>query len=124
MLLLIAVFLPIIAGVVVMLSEIAGGSRGKAAAAAGITVTVLSTLLVLVAATNPLVSGLNVYKEEYSWGPLGTAGFSLDGLATPFAITIAVLSSVVSVYSVRYMEHRFKELGRGPWGIYYGLLVF
>jgi NADH-quinone oxidoreductase subunit M len=50
------------------------------------------------------------YEEHYVWTELfGEFGFVLDGLATPFAIIIYVLSTVLALYSKPYMVHKFKE---------------
>lgn len=50
------------------------------------------------------------YEEHYSWtGLFGEFGFLLDGLATPFAIIIYVLSTILVLYSKPYMIHKFHE---------------
>ena len=56
----------------------------------------------------PAISG--TYEEHYVWTELfGEFGFLLDGLATPFAIIIYVLSTILALYSKPYMVHKFKE---------------
>ncbi|MDI1495103.1 MAG: Proton-translocating NADH-quinone oxidoreductase, chain M [Cenarchaeum symbiont of Oopsacas minuta] len=50
------------------------------------------------------------YEERYPWTELfGEFGFVLDGLASPFAILIYVMSTILAVYSKPYMVHKFKE---------------
>jgi NADH-quinone oxidoreductase subunit M len=50
------------------------------------------------------------YEEHYQWTSLfGEFGFLLDGLASPFAIMIYVLSTILALYSKPYMVHKFKE---------------
>lgn len=50
------------------------------------------------------------YEEHYQWTELfGEFGFVLDGLASPFAIMIYVLSTILALYSKPYMIHKFKE---------------
>lgn len=50
------------------------------------------------------------YEEHYFWTELfGEFGFLLDGLASPFAIIIYVLSTILALYSKPYMVHKFKE---------------
>ncbi len=62
------------------------------------------TILVIYAA----MSG--TYEEHYQWTELfGEFGFLLDGLASPFAIIIYVLSTILVLYSKPYMVHKFKE---------------
>src|SRR5574338_1240703 len=44
------------------------------------------------------------YEEHYPWTQMfGEFGFVLDGLASPFAIIIYVLSTILVVYSKPYM---------------------
>ena len=62
------------------------------------------TVLVILAATS------GTYEEHYRWTELfGEFGFLLDGLASPFAIIIYVLSTILVLYSKPYMVHKFKE---------------
>ena len=62
------------------------------------------TILIII----PAISG--TYEEHYFWTDLfGEFGFLLDGLATPFAIIIYVLSTILALYSKPYMVHLFKE---------------
>jgi NADH-quinone oxidoreductase subunit M len=62
------------------------------------------TVLVILAALG------GTYEEHYMWTELfGEFGFLLDGLASPFAIIIYVLSTILALYSKPYMVHKFKE---------------
>lgn len=57
----------------------------------------------------PVFSG--TYEEHYPWTKLfGEFGFLLDGLASPFAIIIYVLSTVLALYSKPYMVRKITEL--------------
>ena len=50
------------------------------------------------------------YEEHYPWTELfGEFGFLLDGLASPFAIIIYVLSTIIALYSKPYMIAKLKE---------------
>ena len=50
------------------------------------------------------------YEEHYPWTSMfGEFGLLLDGLASPFAIMIYVLSTILVLYSKPYMIHKFKE---------------
>ena len=50
------------------------------------------------------------YEEHYPWTELfGEFGFLLDGLASPFAIMIYVLCTILALYSKPYMVHKFEE---------------
>lgn len=56
----------------------------------------------------PVFSG--TYEEHYPWTKLfGEFGFLLDGLASPFAIIIYVLSTVLALYSKPYMVRKITE---------------
>ncbi|HET6516827.1 MAG TPA: NADH-quinone oxidoreductase subunit M [Nitrosopumilaceae archaeon] len=50
------------------------------------------------------------YEEHYPWTNLfGEFGFLIDGLASPFAIIIYVLCTILALYSKPYMINHFKE---------------
>ena len=53
---------------------------------------------------------LGTVEEHYPWTEqFGEFGFLLDGLASPFAIMIYVLSTILALYSKPYMIHKFHE---------------
>ncbi len=97
-----AVFLPL------LLSPVAYviGKKAGATPATWFTFAVLLYCTVLV-----IVPSLNgTYEEHYPWTELfGEFGFVLDGLASPFAIMIYVLSTILVLYSKPYMIHKFHE---------------
>ncbi len=98
-----AVFLPL------LLSPVAYvlGRKAGPTAAMWFTFAVLlySTVLVVSAA----LAG-DVVEEHYPWTEtFGEFGFLMDGLASPFAIIIYVLSTILALYSKPYMIHKFKE---------------
>ncbi len=63
-----------------------------------------TTILVVNAALSGTV------EEHYPWTELfGEFGFLMDGLASPFAIIIYVLSTILVLYSKPYMIHKFHE---------------
>lgn len=97
-----AVFLPL------LLSPVAYviGKKAGVTPATWFTFAVLlyCTVLVIVPALN------GTYEEHYPWTELfGEFGFVLDGLASPFAIMIYVLSTILVLYSKPYMIHKFHE---------------
>lgn len=68
-------------------------------------VLLYSTVLVVTSAIQN-----DVTEEHYPWTELfGEFGFLMDGLASPFAIIIYVLSTILVLYSKPYMIHKFKE---------------
>ncbi|MCS7103184.1 MAG: NADH-quinone oxidoreductase subunit M [Candidatus Korarchaeum sp.] len=59
---------------------------------------------------------------------LGNFSMLLDAISAPVAISIGLVTSMISVYSLRYMEHRFEEMEReghkpASWGVYFMLYV-
>ncbi|WP_420544673.1 complex I subunit 4 family protein [Nitrosopumilus sp.] len=67
-------------------------------------VLLYTTILVINAALSGTV------EERYPWTDLfGEFGFLMDGLASPFAIMIYVLSTILALYSKPYMIHKFHE---------------
>ena len=63
-----------------------------------------TTILVINAALSGTV------EEHYPWTEqFGEFGFLMDGLASPFAIMIYVLSTILAIYSKPYMIHKFHE---------------
>ncbi len=64
----------------------------------------LATMLVIIPSLG-LTSG-NAYQEIYSRSQLGHFGLKIDGLSIPFALTIYILSTVVTLYSKPYMVRK------------------
>ncbi|PIW33409.1 MAG: formate hydrogenlyase [Nitrosopumilales archaeon CG15_BIG_FIL_POST_REV_8_21_14_020_37_12] len=63
-----------------------------------------TTIIVIQAALSGTV------EEHYPWtDQFGEFGFLLDGLASPFAIMIYVLCTILALYSKPYMIHKFHE---------------
>ena len=97
-----AVFLPLLLSPVAYII----GRKAGANAATWFTFAVLlyCSVLVVYVALN------GTYEEHYPWTELfGEFGLLMDGLASPFAIMIYVLSTILALYSKPYMVHKFKE---------------
>ncbi|MBE43747.1 MAG: formate hydrogenlyase [Thaumarchaeota archaeon] len=62
-----------------------------------------STIMLII----PYISGS--YAEFYPWNQLGEFGLVLDGLSSPFALMIYILSTVLVLYSRPYMIHKITE---------------
>jgi len=68
------------------------------------------TMLLGFAALNVYVKNV-VVSEVYPWSPLiGDLTLLADGVSAPIALTIALLSTVISTYSIEYMRHE-RNLG-------------
>jgi NADH-quinone oxidoreductase subunit M len=97
-----AVFLPLLLAPVVY---IVGRKMGP-------TPAMWFTFAILLCATiliiNAALSG--TVEEHYPWTSMfGEFGFLLDGLSSPFAIMIYVLSTILALYSKPYMLHKFHQ---------------
>ena len=61
-------------------------------------------------------------QELYDWSPIGKFGLNADGLSLPILFTIALLTTVISVYSIPYMAHIIGEQKK-QFGLYYALYL-
>jgi len=111
------VLVPVIAAVIsLILNKKVGGK----------TLTIVNTLSLLYSAIvlTLLYLMYGSYQDPvYFKDPvLGSFSMLLDPLSAAIAISIAIVTAAVSVYSLRYMSHRFEELGiEEEWGMYYFL---
>ncbi|MCD6480133.1 NADH-quinone oxidoreductase subunit M [Candidatus Bathyarchaeota archaeon] len=87
------------------------------------------TLLLLLTLLPEAAKGVK-HLESYTWAPsIGlTFGLLADGLSIWMMITINLLALLMSIYSVRYIDHRVKELfgGESPstaYASYYALYL-
>lgn len=76
----------------------------------------LSTLIVVLSAWSGNV------LETLRWEPIGYFGFRADGLSIPIAFTVALLCSVISIYSMPYMIHRIGRESKDH-GLYFALYL-
>lgn len=97
-----AVFLPL------LLSPIAYIIGRKVGPTPAMWFTFAILLYTTILVINAALSG--TVEEHYPWTEqFGEFGFLLDGLASPFAIMIYVLSTILALYSKPYMIHKFHE---------------
>ena len=97
-----AIFLPL------LLSPVAYIIGRKVGPTAAMWFTFAILLYVTILVITSALSG--TVEEHYPWTTLfGEFGFLLDGLASPFAIIIYVLSTILALYSKPYMIHKFHE---------------
>ena len=61
-------------------------------------------------------------QEFYPWRPIGLFGLNADGLSIPILFTIALLCTLMSLYSMPYMRHIIGE-NKPQFGLYYALLL-
>ncbi|AWR97622.1 oxidoreductase [Acidianus sulfidivorans JP7] len=52
---------------------------------------------------------------------VGSFGFTVNDLNYAFLIIILSVTIVTTIYSLRYMEEKFRESGRSNWGLYFAL---
>lgn len=97
-----AIFLPLLLSPVVYII----GRKMGPTPAMWVTFAVLLYATILI--VNAALSG--TVEEHYPWTTqFGEFGFLLDGLASPFAIMIYVLSTILVLYSKPYMIHIFHH---------------
>jgi NADH-quinone oxidoreductase subunit M len=97
-----AVFLPL------LLSPIAYILGRKAGPTPAMWFTFGILLYTTILVINAALTGTT--EEHYPWTEqFGEFGFLMDGLASPFAIIIYVLSTILALYSKPYMIHKFHE---------------
>ena len=80
----------------------------------------LASILLAAALASGDASGS--YLESYSWAPIGTFGLRADNLSIPVLFTISLLTAVIALFSVPYMQHK---IGDEPerYGLYYSLYI-
>ncbi|MGD0176692.1 MAG: NADH-quinone oxidoreductase subunit M [Candidatus Bathyarchaeia archaeon] len=61
-------------------------------------------------------------QEFYDWSPIGLFGLKADGLSIPILFTIALLCTLMSIYSIPYMQHVIGD-DKKQFGLYYALLT-
>lgn len=110
-LLLQAVLLPIIASPV---AYFLGKKFGTKSTWFAFVILLYSTLALLISAqTNPTFEGYVWFPKGISGSPVlssvGHFGLYLDGISIPFSITIYILATAISLYSVPYMKRRIFE---------------
>ncbi|MCY0858921.1 MAG: proton-conducting transporter membrane subunit [Sulfolobaceae archaeon] len=62
-----------------------------------------------------------LYYHIFIASSIGDFGFAVNNWNYPFIVTILLVTIVTVVYSYRYMDERFEEIGGGNWGLYYAL---
>jgi len=102
--------------VFVFITYYAGNKWGSKAGYLSFIALAYSTLLTLLAAWQGGV------QEFYDWSPIGLFGLNADGLSIPILFTIALLCTLMSLYSIPYMAHIIGEQ-RKQFGLYYALLL-
>jgi NADH-quinone oxidoreductase subunit L/M len=63
----------------------------------------------------------NRLESFYVAPTVGSFGLVVNNLNLAMLATIVPVTLVTTIYSLRYMEERFHELGYGSWGTYYAL---
>ena len=109
------------------ISYVAGRKFGKQTGWV-VAMPLLYTLLLLLSVAYGIRDGGSI-AENYAWAQIAglTFGLKADGLSIWIAITINFLCLLVGVYSIRYMEHRFHEVGHegspSNYAAYYSLYL-
>lgn len=99
----------------VLLAYVAGNKWGSKAGWIAFASLGYSTFLTLITG---IQGGL---VEYYQWQPIGMFGLNADGISIPILFTIALLCTLISVYSMAYMAHSISD--KKDFGFYYALLL-
>jgi NADH-quinone oxidoreductase subunit M len=100
----------------VFITYFAGNKWGSKAGYLSFIALAYSTVLTLLAAYQGGV------QEFYDWSPIGLFGLRADGLSIPILFTIALLCTLMSLYSIPYMTHIIGEQTQ-QFGLFYALLL-
>lgn len=101
-----AVFLPLLLSPVAYII----GRKAGPSPAMWFTFAILLYCTVLVIMTAYMPDSYTTKSEHYPWTEqFGEFGLLIDGLASPFAIIIYVLCTIIALYSKPYMIHKFHE---------------
>jgi formate hydrogenlyase subunit 3/multisubunit Na+/H+ antiporter MnhD subunit len=120
------VMVPLIAAVACgFLGKYLKKNTGWIAAAASLYSTVLLAYVAVLMWTQG-----GTLTETYTWGTIIfklDLGFLADGLSLPVALVMSIICTVMSVYSINYMNHRIEHLyGKdkpGNYGLYFSLFL-
>ncbi|MEM3939039.1 MAG: proton-conducting transporter membrane subunit [Saccharolobus sp.] len=77
--------------------------------------------VIAIAINIPYLFLLGGFERAYISKYIGNFGFVVNNINYPFIITILIVTILTTIYSLRYMEHKFKEEHNTNWGLYYGL---
>ncbi|WP_338600167.1 proton-conducting transporter membrane subunit [Sulfolobus tengchongensis] len=77
--------------------------------------------LIAIAINIPFLFMINSFEHIFIARYVGDFGFVVNNLNYPFIITILVVTLLTTIYSLRYMEHKFREENKYNWGLYYAL---
>ena len=82
--------------------------------------TLLMPLLAILLAAVWAADRGGVYQETYPWVPIGNFGLRADTLSIPIVLTVSLLTTVIAIFSIPYMQHR---IGNEPrrYGLYFSL---
>ncbi|AEB94490.1 proton-conducting transporter transmembrane domain-containing protein [Metallosphaera cuprina] len=62
-----------------------------------------------------------LFEEFHVANTIGSFGLTVTDLNFAFLVTILAVTILTVPYSLRYMDERFRELGSGNWGLFFGL---
>jgi NADH-quinone oxidoreductase subunit M len=120
------VVVPLVASIFLPLIGKKTSQKGLAAISTALLAFPLAVISILLFV--PGISPGIVDPVYFSAARVGSFSMLLDGLSAPIAFSIALVTMLISIYSVPYMKHRFEEMeheksNKPSWGTYYMLYV-
>ena len=121
-----AVIIPLIAAL--LLPAIGRKVKPNTVAAIATFLLVFPLIVIVITLFDPGLGVGIVDPVYFSAVRIGSFSMLLDGLSGPIAFSIALVTTLISIYSVPYMKHRFEEMEKEDskqpsWGTYYMLYV-
>ena len=121
-----AVIVPLLAAL--LLPAIGRKVKPKTVATIATLLLIYPLVLITISLFNPGLGASIVDPVYFSAARIGSFSMLLDGLSGPIAFSIALVTTLISIYSVPYMKHRFEEMEKEnaqkpSWGTYYMLFV-
>jgi NADH-quinone oxidoreductase subunit M len=120
------VFLPLVAAL--LLPAIGKKVKPKTLSAISAALLLYPLVIIVVFIFAPGLGVGIVDPVYFNNSRIGSFSMLLDGLNGPIAFSIALVTTLVSIYSLPYMRHRFEEMekensSKPAWGTYYMLYV-
>ena len=103
-----AVIIPLLAAL--LLPAIGRKVNPKTVATIATLLLVYPLIVIVISLFDPGLGVGIVDPVYFSAARIGSFSMLLDGLSGPVAFSIALVTTLIAIYSVPYMKHRFEEM--------------